>query len=82
MFPSTRAGERWDYVVELYWRKPLPKPFNLSQVPGLNYRRYNTVQGFAKLDEEDGRVLTAYLAETNPNVLLDIVNNAERPGGR
>jgi hypothetical protein len=36
---------RWNIVAELYWHRRLSKPFNLSQVPGLNYKRYDTVQG-------------------------------------
>jgi hypothetical protein len=81
-FPGVRAADRWNYVVELYWRKPLATPFNLSQVPGLNYKRYNTVQGFAKLDDQDALALVPYLTDTNPDVLLDFINNAERPDGR
>jgi hypothetical protein len=79
LFPNVRAGARWNYVAELYWRKPLLKPFNLSQVPGFNYKRYNTVQGFAKLDDADALALVPYLARTNAEVLLDLLNNAERP---
>jgi hypothetical protein len=82
LFPGVRAAKRWTCVVELYWRRPLPSPFNLSQVPGLDHKRYNTVQGFAKLDHADALALVPYLTETNPDVLLDLVNNAERPDGR
>ena len=79
LFPSVHAGERWNYVVKLYWRKPLSKPLNLSQVRGLNYKRYDTVQAFAKLDDCDALAIVPHLAKTNPDVLLDLLNNAERP---
>jgi hypothetical protein len=82
LFPDVRAAERWAYVVELYWSKPLSSPFNLSQVPALKYKRYNTVQGFAKVDQEDALALVPFLTRTNPDVLLDLLNNAERPDRR
>jgi len=78
-FPGVEAGERWEYVVELYWPKKLDRPFNLSGVPGFNGRRYGQVQTFAKLDPLDELPLLNHLIRTNPAVLLDIINNAERP---
>lgn len=78
-FPGVRAGERWEYVVELYWPKKLERPFNLTGVPRFNGRRYGQVQAFAKLDPEDELPLLDHLVRTNGAVLLDILNNAERP---
>src|SRR5688572_21067239 len=43
-FPGVRASERWKYIVQLYWVRPLPAPFNLSSVSGFNAKRYGTVQ--------------------------------------
>ena len=78
-FPGVNATARWKHVVELYWLRPLVKPFNLSGIPGLNAKRYDPIQGFAKLDDEDALALLRHLQATNPDVLLDFVNNAERP---
>jgi hypothetical protein len=79
LFPNVNAADRWRYVVELYWLRPLVMPFNLAQVPGLNAQRYAPVQGFAKLDAEDELPLFDYLCKTNAPVVLDIAGNAERP---
>jgi len=78
-FPGVEAGERWEFVVELYWPKKLDRPFNLTGVPGFNGRRYGQVQTFAKLDPRDELPLLDHPIRTNPAVLLDIINNAERP---
>ena len=80
LFPGVGAAARWKYVVELYWRRRLPKPFNLSDVPGLAATRYNSVQGFAKLDDGDALALVRYLQDTNGDLLLTFVNDAEPPG--
>lgn len=76
-FPGSQASERWKHAVELYWMRPLTKPFNLSAIRGLNANRYNTVQGFARLDEGDDLAVIQHLIKTNPDILLDIVNNAD-----
>src|SRR5438034_2424343 len=52
LFPRVGAGSRWNHVVELYWVRQLIRPFNLSDIRGFNAKRYDTVQEFAKLDEE------------------------------
>ncbi len=78
-FPGVEAGKRWRYAAELYWVRQLPKPFNLSAIPGFDARHYSTVQGFAKLSEPDALALLHYLQATNSTLLLDIVNSAERP---
>lgn len=77
LFPGVGAAERWNHIVELYWVSALSQPFNLSDVPGFSYRKYNTAQRFKKLDEGDSAALLAHLVETNAEVLLDTVNNAE-----
>ncbi len=79
-FPGVEAGHRWEYVVEFYWPKKLERPFNLTGVRGFNGKRYGQVQTFAKLDPADELPLLDHLVRTNAAVLLDIVNNAERPG--
>ncbi len=76
-FPGSLASERWKYAVELYWMRPLIKPFNLSAIRWLQAKRYNTVQGFARLDEGDDLAVIQHLIKTNPDILLDIVNNAD-----
>ena len=76
-FPGVGAAEKWKYAVTLYWVRPLPFPFNLSAVPSFNSKRYNTVRGFARLDSGDDMALVRYLAKTNTDVLLDIINNAD-----
>lgn len=78
-FPGVRAADRWNYVVELYWTRRLDAPFSLSGVPGLRAQRYNPVQGFARLDEQDAAAIVAHLSRTNTAMLLDVINNAERP---
>jgi hypothetical protein len=78
-FPNVHASERFRCVVELYWGRPLARPFNLSGVPGLNYKRYDTVQDFAKLDEADSLAIVRHLTTTNSELLLEFVNDAERP---
>ena len=78
-FPGVQAGERWEHVVELYWPKKLDQPFNLTGIPQFNGKRYGQVQAFAKLDESDELPLLNHLVRSNAAVLLDIVNNAERP---
>ena len=83
LFPGVGAGERWANVVELYWVRPVPRPFNLSDVRDFNYRHYDTVQGgFAQLRPSDRTSLLAHFLATNRDLLFDVVNDAERPGER
>jgi hypothetical protein len=79
LFPGVHAGERWKYVAELYWLRPLAHSFNLGDIADFNSKRYAPVQGFAKLDDADARALLSHLQETNSALLLDFVNEAERP---
>ncbi len=78
-FPGVEAGDRWRSIVELYWLRPLINPFNLHDVPGFNAKRYRPVQGFALLDSDDEMALFEHLIRTNGKLLLDVINNAERP---
>lgn len=78
-FPGVNAASRFEYVAELYWLRRLPKPFNLTGALGPRARRYDTVQDFAKLDHDDDLAILRHLLKTNPDVILDVVNNAERP---
>ena len=67
-------------MAELYWVRSLTKPFALNCVPGLNEKRYRTAQrGFAKFHDADAMALFHHLSRTNRDVLLDFVNDAERP---
>ena len=79
LFPGVDAGRRFRYTVKLYWVRKLTKPFNLPEIRGLNARRYNTVQDFARLDSEDEPKLLKHLVTTNPDVILDFLNNVKRP---
>lgn len=76
-FAGVSAGERWHYRAFLYWSSPLDRPFNLSQVEGLHYRRYNTVQNFARFEPDDAMALLNHLDRTNQRVILDFINRAE-----
>jgi hypothetical protein len=78
-FPGIRASTRWRSVIKLYWVKPLTNPFSLAAVPGLDYRRYATVQGFAKFDAPDEKLVFDFLCASNADTILDLVNKAERP---
>jgi len=78
-FPGVNASSRFGSIVELYWSKPLAKPFNLSEVAHFNYRHYDTVQDFAQLHETDAQAIVDHLGSTNDQVLLDFLNNAVRP---
>lgn len=77
-FPNVTAGARWSYLAKLYWSRPLKRSFNLSQVVGLNAKRYATVQEFARLDEGDEIVVFNFLLESNPETILDFVNMQNR----
>jgi hypothetical protein len=78
-FPQVAAGARWRFALKLYWVRPFRRPFNLSDVRGLNAKRYATVQGFAKLDAADELVMLRHLIATNADLVLDVINHAERP---
>lgn len=78
-FPNESAGVRWGVLACLYWSRKLDRPFNLSQVKGLNHQRYDTVQEFARLDNGDDQLVLAFLSRTNERVILDFLNNAEPP---
>jgi len=78
-FPNVNAGARWGYLAKLYWSRPLRRSFNLSQIAGLDAKRYATVQDFARLDDGDESLVLKFLLESNPETILDFVNNAEPP---
>jgi hypothetical protein len=78
-FPESDAGERWRFAMKLYWIKQLKRPFNLAEVHGCNSHRYAQVQGFAKLDLPDELAVLRFLIKTNEDLILDVMNNAERP---
>jgi hypothetical protein len=53
---------RWKYIVDLYDMTSVPSPFNLEDVLGEERaNRYRVCRTFAKVDEEDERVLVEYL---------------------
>jgi len=80
-FPGVNAGERWKYVARLYWSRPLEHAFSLFHVDGLNHRRYDTVQEFARVDAGDELLLLDFLCRSNPKTVLDFLSNAEPPYG-
>jgi hypothetical protein len=78
-FPGVEAGERFRFIVELYWLEPLDTEFDLSQVPGMNYRRYDSVQNATKLDDADEIAVINYMARTNRRVILSYLNRSDLP---
>jgi hypothetical protein len=78
-FPNVDAAQRWGVLVCLYWSRKLDRPFSLSEIKGVNARRYNTVQEFAALDPEDEELVFRRLVRDNARIILDVVNNAEPP---
>jgi hypothetical protein len=78
-FPGVAAGDRWRFAMRLYWVRAFQRPFNLAEVPDLTAQRYSTVQGFAKLDPAGELAMLRYLISTNADLILDVINNAERP---
>lgn len=79
-FPNVSAGDRWRYMACLYWSRKLDQPFNLSGVTGLNHRRYDPVQDFARLDPDDEQPFLDHLLESNPKIVMDFLQ-AEPPDG-
>ena len=75
-FPAVNASSRWSYLATLYWSRPLKRSFNLSQIEGLDAKRYATVQEFARLDEGDEVLVFDFLCKSNPETITDFVNNA------
>jgi hypothetical protein len=55
--------------------------FSLFHVDGLNHRRYDTVQEFARVDEGDELLLLDFLCRSNPQTVIDFLSNAEPPYG-
>lgn len=80
MFPGVHAEERWTAAVQLYWVRPLEQPFNLSDINGFGWLRYQTVQDYAAFSDEDEKLIVQYLCDTNPVLVMDILNNAVAPG--
>jgi hypothetical protein len=78
-FPGVGAGRRFQFIAELYWLEKFENEFDLSQVPGLNSRRYDSVQDFSKLDESDEHAVIGFLAKRNPRVLLSYLNRDDLP---
>jgi hypothetical protein len=80
-FPDAGASERWRFAMRLYWVRRLKRPFNLAEIAGFDARRYAQVQGFAKLQPTDELAILRFLIKTNEDLILDVMNNAERPDG-
>lgn len=66
-------------MAELYWLEALDEPFKLGDVPGVNFRRYDTVQDFAKFDHADEVAVFDCMSRTNARVLLAFLNRADLP---
>lgn len=77
-FPGMDAAKRWQYTIRLYNVFPVPEPFDLAQVPGLDAVHFRTVQGFSRLSHNDQAALVSFLISTNPQLVIDILN-AEGP---
>jgi hypothetical protein len=78
LFPGVSAEERWKSVIRLYCVREIQNPFDLAQIKRFNAKHYSTVQGFARVRPDDARPLLEFLAQTNPQLILDMLN-AEGP---
>lgn len=73
-FPGERASERWGYVVEMYGVERLDRPFDLTQVAGLDAAPYRPVQGFRRFPPPDDAAVLEHLMRTNGDVVLRLLN--------
>jgi hypothetical protein len=64
-------------VVDFYYSRKLSRPFNLSGVPGFNWKRYSQVQVFTKLDAADELPLLNFLVRTNIDLVAELINLSE-----
>lgn len=78
-FPRVSAGFRFRYIVKLYWLEALDRPFNLADIKGVNFKRYEQVQHFTRLDCEDERRVIDHMGRTNERVLLSFLNRDDLP---
>lgn len=76
-FPGVDAAARWNDLVELYWLKAFDQPFSLSDVPGLDSKRYDTVQGFSRFMESDSAALITYFGHKNTHQIVEMLNCAD-----
>jgi hypothetical protein len=78
-FPGVDAGSRFRFVVRLYWLERLDHPFNLADIQGVNFRRYDPVQDFARLDDDDERLVVKHMIQTNGRIVLSYLNRDDVP---
>ncbi len=78
LFPEVSSSNRWRYFILLYFVRQLEQPFNLCEAPGLDFKRYATVQCHARIAPADETAILHYLIRTNSNVVLDFVNNTDK----
>ena len=76
-FPESVAEHDWRWVIELYWSAKLDHPFNLNEIPGLDYAAYRNVETARRLAEPDERVVFEHLLSTNKDLLLAFLNRAD-----
>lgn len=77
LFPGVGAADRWHHVVDLYWARPLPEPFNLQEVAGLDHAAFRTVQQFKRLADAEAMAVFKFLCDRNASVVLDFINHAD-----
>lgn len=77
LFPGVNASARWKHVVDLYWARPLPEPFNLQEIEGVGHASYRTVQQFKRLPDTDAKAVFDFLCKRNASVVLDFINRAD-----
>jgi hypothetical protein len=75
LYPGVNAGQRWNYVVELYAVTPLARQLDLHQVHGLDDKRFQTVQTFAEFTEEESGAIGSYLIAREPGVVCALLNS-------
>jgi hypothetical protein len=78
-FPGVDAGSRFRFMIQLYWLEALDRPFNLADIEGVNFRRYDPVQDFARLDHEDEQLVINHMVRTNERVILSYLNRDDLP---
>ncbi|HVZ49159.1 MAG TPA: hypothetical protein VG916_10270 [Gemmatimonadaceae bacterium] len=77
LFPGENAGQRWRFVVDLYFRRKLTPGFNLHDVEGFDYRHYRTVQGFSLIRENDQLAVIKHLIDFYPSLILELADRSD-----
>ena len=63
------STNNWKWLVECFDTVQLPKTFNLYDIQGLNNEKYNHIQTFCKIAQEDEARILAFLR----NISVDCI---------